>query len=315
MKALVTGGAGFIGSHIAEALLARGDAVRVLDNFSTGKRENIESFVDGIELVEGDIRDASRVGEAVRGMDAIFHSAAFVSVAESIEKPQECFDANVSGTHLLLESARRTGVGRVVLASSAAVYGESEALPLVEETLLQPKSPYALSKRINEMYADLFTDSFGLEVVALRYFNVYGPRQRPDSMYAAAVPIFIQRLLDNKPITIFGDGGQTRDLIFVRDVVRANLIAAEHPNAAGKIFNICTGTETRLLDLLDVLNGIFPYAPKPEFTSPRAGDIYRSVGSTQKAKDVIGFKVQTSLANGLKETIEAMRAKSPISNL
>ncbi|HNQ93591.1 MAG: NAD-dependent epimerase/dehydratase family protein [Anaerolineales bacterium] len=313
MKTLVTGGAGFIGSHIAEALLARGDSVRVLDNFSAGKRENIAAIAKDVEIIEGDLRDSSRVGEAVRGMDAVFHSAAFVSVPQSMDEPQECFDINVSGTHLLLESARREGVRRVALASSAAVYGESDALPLVEETPLQPKSPYALSKRINEMYAELFTDEFGLEVVALRYFNVYGPRQRPDSMYAAAVPIFIQRLLDGKPVMIFGDGGQTRDLINIHDVVRANLIAAEHPNAAGKIFNICTGIETRLLDLLEVLYEFFPNAPPTEFASPRAGDIYRSVGSPQKAKDIIGFTATTSLTKGLKETIESMRQSSALS--
>jgi len=321
MKTLVTGGAGFIGSHIAEVLLQRGDAVSVLDNFSTGNRENIDALIRNygrgqLEVIEGDIRDASRVGEAVRGIEIIFHSAAFVSVPQSLGEPQACFDVNVTGTHLLLEAARRAGVRRVVAASSAAVYGESDALPLVEETPLQPKSPYALSKRVNEMYAELFTNSYNFEVVALRYFNVYGPRQRPDSMYAAAVPIFARRLLDGQPISIFGDGGQTRDLINIRDVVRANLIASEHPNAAGKIFNICTGIETRLLDLLDVLYVLFPTAPKPEFAAPRAGDIYRSVGSPQKAKDEMGFQTQVSLADGLKETIEWMRAtKTPVSNL
>ena len=320
MKFLVTGGAGFIGSHIADTLLARGDSARVLDNFSTGKRDNIDALIQRhgrslLEIIAGDIRNASIVEEAVRGMDAVFHSAAFVSVPQSMDEPQECFDVNVSGTHLLLESARRAGVRRVVLASSAAVYGESTALPLIEATALQPKSPYALSKRVNEMYAELFTNEFDLEVVALRYFNVYGPRQRPDSMYAAAVPIFIQRLLDGKPVTVFGDGGQTRDLINIHDVVRANLIASEHPNAAGKIFNICTGVETRLLDLLDVLYEIFPNAPRTEFAPPRAGDIHRSVGSPQKAKDVIGFQSQTSLTEGLKEIINLIRQQSPISSL
>ena len=180
-------------------------------------------------------------------------------------------------------------------------------MPLVEETQLQQKSPYAVSKRVNEMYADLFTKEFGFEVVALRYFNVYGPRQRPDSMYAAAVPIFARRLLDNKPITVYGDGGQTRDLINVSDVVRANIAASEHPDAAGKIFNICTGIETKLLDLLDVLYELFPNAPKPEFAPPRAGDLYRSVGSPRKAKDVMGFEARVSLADGLKEVVEWMR--------
>jgi len=320
MKFLVTGGAGFIGSHLASTLLEQGNRVRILDNFSTGKSENIEELTrqfdsTQLEVMEGDIRDASRVGEAVRGIEVIFHSAAFVSVPQSMDEPQECFDVNVTGTHLLLEAARRSGVRRVVAASSAAVYGESDALPLVEETPLQPKSPYALSKRVTEMYAELFTNSFNFEVVALRYFNVYGLRQRPDSMYAAAIPIFARRLLDNKPVFVFGDGGQTRDLINIHDVVRANLIVAEHPIAAGKVFNICTGIETRLLDLLDVLYKLFPNAPQTEFAPPRAGDIYRSAGSPQKAIDTIGFKAQTSLADGLQETIDWMRQQSPVSNL
>ena len=313
MKYLVTGGAGFIGSHIAETLLGQGHSVRILDNFSTGKRENIDVLTrrfDGtrLEVLEGDIRDASRVGEAVRGIEVIFHQAAFISVPQSMDEPQNCFDVNLTGTSQLFDAARRAGVRRAVIASSAAVYGESEALPLVEETPLQPKSPYAVTKRVNEMYAELFTNTFGFDVVALRYFNVYGPRQRPDSMYAAAVPIFVRRLLDGRPITIFGDGGQTRDLINIRDVVRANLTASEHPNAAGKVFNICTGIETRLMDLLEVLLDLFPNATAPEFAAPRAGDIYRSVGSPQKALDVMGYRAQVSLEEGLKETVEWMRA-------
>jgi nucleoside-diphosphate-sugar epimerase len=312
LKYLVTGGAGFIGSHIVHTLLDQGESVRVLDNFSTGKRENIEELIRRVnggqlEVLEGDVRDASRVKEAVRGVEIIFHEAAFVSVPQSMDEPQECFDVNITGTSLLLDAARRAGVRRAVVASSAAVYGESEALPLLEETPLQPLSPYAVSKRVDEMYAELFTKSFGFEVVALRYFNVYGPRQRPDSMYAAAVPIFARRLLDGKPVTVFGDGRQTRDLINVHDIVRANLLASEHPDAAGKIFNVCTGVETHLLDLLEVLYGLFPNAPKPEFASARAGDIYRSVGSPQKAKDVIGFHAQDSLAEGLSETVAWMR--------
>jgi UDP-glucose 4-epimerase len=317
---LVTGGAGFIGSHIAQALLEQGETVRILDNFSTGKRENIQALTqrfdaNQLEVVEGDLRDASLLGEVVRGVQVIFHEAAFVSVPQSMDEPQTCFDVNLTGTSQLLDAARKAGVRRAVLASSAAVYGESEALPLVEETPLQPKSPYAVTKRVNEMYAELFTNAFGLEVVALRYFNVYGPRQRPDSMYAAAVPIFVRRLLDGKPITIFGDGGQTRDLINVRDVVRANLIASQHPDAAGKVFNICTGIETRILDLLEVLYDLFPSASTPELAAPRAGDIYRSLGSPQKALDVMGFKAQVSLEEGLKETVEWMRNHSQISHL
>jgi UDP-glucose 4-epimerase len=312
LKYLVTGGAGFIGSHITRKLLEQGSSVRVLDNFSTGKRENIEELTrqfsgNQLEVLEGDVRDASRLKEALHGVEVIFHEAAFVSVPQSMDEPQECFDVNITGTSLLLDAARRAGVKRAVVASSAAVYGESDVLPLIEETPLQPLSPYAVSKRVDEMYAELFTNSFGFEVVALRYFNVYGPRQRPDSMYAAAVPIFARRLLDGKAVTIFGDGGQTRDLINVHDVVRANLTASEHPDAAGKIFNVCTGVETRLLDLLEVLNDLFPNASQPEFAPPRAGDIYRSAGSPKKAMDIMGFRAQVPLADGLKETVDWMR--------
>jgi UDP-glucose 4-epimerase len=305
MKYLVTGGAGFIGSHITRGLLAQGAEVRILDNFSSGKHENL-SDVD-VEIIEGDLRDAATVRDAVKGVDVIFHEAAFVSVAESMEKPQECFDVNVTGTSVLFDAARKDGVKRVVVASSAAVYGDLTAMPLVEDTLGKQISPYATSKRIDEMYADLFTNQFGLEVAALRYFNVYGPRQRPDSMYAAAVPIFIRRMLDNKPITVYGDGGQSRDLINVRDVVQANLLASQHPAAPGQIFNVCTGVETRLLDLIDILYEFFPNAPKHVHAEPRAGDIYRSLGTPKKAMDILGFKPQVSLVDGIKEAVEAMR--------
>jgi UDP-N-acetylglucosamine/UDP-N-acetyl-alpha-D-glucosaminouronate 4-epimerase len=307
MKYLVTGGAGFIGSHIVSTLLDQGAEVRVLDNFSTGKRENLEGLRGKLDVHEGDLRDVDKVKEAVRGVDFIFHEAAFVSVPQSMQEPQDCFDVNITGTSILFDAARKAGVKRAVVASSAAVYGDSDVLPLKEETPLRPLSPYAVSKRVDEMYAELFTNQFGFEVVALRYFNVYGPRQRPDSMYAAAVPIFVRRMLDNKPVSVFGDGGQTRDLINVRDVVRANLRAAEHSAAPGKVFNICTGIETRLLDLLAVLEELFPGAPKPVFTEPRAGDIYRSIGSPQKAADTMGFHTEVKLVDGLKETVEWMR--------
>jgi UDP-glucose 4-epimerase len=307
---LVTGGAGFIGSHLVQALLARGDNVRVLDNFSTGKRENLPIMQVAdvrYELFEGDLRDAALVQRAVKDVEVIFHEAAFVSVPQSMDEPQTCFDVNVRGTEILLEAARKAGVRRVVFASSAAVYGDADALPLEESTPLRSLSPYAASKQIKEIYADLYTRAFGLEVVGLRYFNVYGPRQRPDSMYAAAVPIFVRRMLDNKPITIFGDGGQTRDLIYVGDVVRANLIASVHPAGPGRAFNVCTGIETRLLDLVDILVELFPGAPATEFTAPRPGDIYRSVGSAQAAAQALGFRAETSLLEGLKATVEWMR--------
>ncbi|MDP1545781.1 MAG: NAD-dependent epimerase/dehydratase family protein [Anaerolineales bacterium] len=305
MNYLVTGGAGFIGSHISRTLLERGHNVRIFDNFSSGKRENLQGM--DVEILEGDLRNADAVAKAVQGMDIVFHEAAFVSVPESMEKPQECLDVNVTGTSILFEAARKASVKRAVFATSAAVYGDSEAYPLTEDTPLRQLSPYAVSKRVDEMYGELFTNQFGFDVVALRYFNVYGPRQRPDSMYAAAVPIFIRCMLDNKPITIFGDGGQSRDLVNVRDVVQANLLAAEHPAAPGQIFNVCTGVETRLLDLLDILYELFPNAPKHLHAEPRAGDIYRSIGTPKKIMDMLGFKPQVSLADGLYEAVEVMR--------
>jgi UDP-glucose 4-epimerase len=305
MDYLVTGGAGFIGSHLVRALLEQGANVRILDDFSSGRKDNLQGL--DVQVVQGDVRDASCVAEAVRGVNVIFHEAAFVSVPESMEKPQECFDVNVAGTSVLFEAARKAGVQRVVIASSAAVYGDSQVMPLVEDSELRQLSPYASSKRVNEMYAELYTHAFGLEVAALRYFNVYGPRQRPDSMYAAAVPIFIQRMLEGRPITVYGDGGQTRDLINIRDVVQANLLASRHPAAPGQVFNVCTGVETRLLDLLEVLHEIFPDAPKHVHADPRAGDIYRSVGSPQKAIDLLGFDPKVTLALGLKEAVEEMR--------
>lgn len=313
MQYLVTGGAGFIGSHIVRTLLEQGVKVRVLDNFSTGKRANLAGLVEQFngsrfEVLEGDMRDRSIVQEAVRNVDIIFHEAAFVSVPESMEKPRVCFDVNVAATVGLFDASREAGVRRVVVASSAAVYGESDALPLKETTPTQSLSPYAASKQTDEIYAQLYTQAFGLDVVALRYFNVYGPRQRPDSMYAAAVPIFVRRLLDGKPVTVFGDGGQTRDLINVRDIVRANLVASEHPDAPGQIFNVCTGQETRLLDLLEVLYDLFPGAPEPVFAEPRAGDIYRSVGSPESTSRIIGFQANVTLGEGLQETVAWMQA-------
>ena len=308
-KYLVTGGAGFIGSHIVNILLERGDTVRVFDNFSSGKHENLEAFQatqfnDRFEVLEGDLRNKQEVSQAVHDVDIIFHEAAFVSVPESMEKPQDCFDINITGTTNLFEAARKAGAHRVVVASSAAVYGDSEALPLDEDTTLLPLSPYAVSKRVDEMFATLYTKSFGLEVVALRYFNVYGPRQRPDSMYSAAVPIFIQCMRSKKAVTIFGDGGQSRDLIYVGDIVRANLIASEHPSAAGQVFNICTGKETRILDLLEVLHNLFPDSPRAKHDKPRSGDIYKSFGNPNKAAKMIGFTATKSLAEGIRETVK-----------
>ncbi|MBN1304069.1 MAG: NAD-dependent epimerase/dehydratase family protein [Anaerolineales bacterium] len=304
---LVTGGAGFIGSHIVHALVEQGNQVRVLDNFSTGKVENLADLGGALEVLEGDVRNPDIMRDAVHGVDIVFHKAAFVSVPRSMENPQECYRTNVQATVELYEAARDAGVARVVVASSAAVYGDSDNLPLHESTRLYPCSPYAVSKQVDEIYAALYTKELQLDVVALRYFNVYGPRQRPDSMYAAAIPVFINRLLSSKPVTIFGNGGQTRDLIFVRDVVRANLIASEHAQAPGEVFNICTGLETRIIDLVETLYEIFPDAPEPIFAEPRAGDIYRSIGNPEKAARELEFYAQVDLEKGLQETVAWMK--------
>ena len=305
---LVTGGAGFIGSHIVQNLIQNDQQVRILDNFSTGKKDNLQGFLADIEIIEGDLRDPSAVFRAVQNIDFIFHEAAFVSVSQSMLEPKTCYDINVNGTENLIEEARSSGVQRIVLASSAAVYGEPEALPLSEDNKTQPLSPYAASKIINEIYADMYTRSFGIEIVALRYFNVFGPRQAPDSQYAAAIPIFIRRLLSNNDITIFGDGSQTRDLIFVQDVVRANLLAVDNHEAVGNIYNICTGVETSIQQLVDSLQSQFPEALPTQYAKPRAGDIYRSVGNPLRAKEKLGFQPQTSLTQGLLHTVEWMRA-------
>jgi nucleoside-diphosphate-sugar epimerase len=309
---LVTGGAGFIGSHIAASLLDRGTSVRILDDFSSGRRENLAPLRGGntsgrLEVIEADLCDTARVAEAVIGIDVVFHEAAFVSVPQSIDQPHRCLEVNIGGTSTLFDAAQKAGVQRIVVASSAAVYGDSKELPLTEELSPAPVSPYAVSKSVDEMLAALYTRAFGLEVVALRYFNVYGPRQRPDSMYAAAVPIFIRGLLDRRPATIFGDGRQTRDLVFVDDVVRANLQAADHPDAPGNIFNICTGKPTSVLELLRVLKSLVPGSPEPEFAPARTGDIYDSLGSPARAERVMGFRAATPLEEGLRATIRWMQ--------
>jgi UDP-glucose 4-epimerase len=308
MHILITGGAGFIGSHIAEELLRRGDLVRVLDNFSSGFRENLAPFQGSLEIMAADLRDGQAVQAAVQDVDLVFHLAAFVSVSQSMEEPETCFAVNVGGTVNLLEASRQAGVRKVVLSSSTAVYGDTVVFPTTEDTPLLPLSPYAVSKQVNELYARLYTRVFGLPVVALRYFNVYGPRQRPNSDYAAAIPIFVRKLVAGEPVTIYGDGKQSRDFIFVKDVVRANLLASAS-DAAGDAYNICTGHETNLLTLLEELSEISPHQPEVRFVAPRPGDIYRSAGSPQKAALAFGFHAETSLADGLAQTIDWMKRK------
>jgi UDP-glucose 4-epimerase len=303
-RILVTGGAGFIGSHLVAALLKQGDFVRVLDNFSTGTAENLQGLK--VEIFRGDILDQEMTARAMQGIDLVFHEAAFVSVPLSMKDPISCFDANQKGTEIVLEAARHAGAKRVVLASSAAVYGDSKEIPLKEESRLYPLSPYAVSKRVTELYAELYTRSFGLEVVALRYFNVYGPRQRPDSMYAAAVPIFTRNLVDDKPVTIYGDGEQTRDLVFVDDVVKANLLASTNKDAPGQVFNVSSGREITVNQLVTTLLKNFPRSAPVKYEPSRAGDIYRSLGDPEKAWNVLGFSADTSLADGLKAVVTWM---------
>jgi nucleoside-diphosphate-sugar epimerase len=305
--ALVTGGAGFIGSHLVRSLLKNNWQVRVLDNFSTGKKENLSGLNNKIEVLESDLRNTATVKDSVRDADVIFHEAAFISVPQSMMQPGECFDVNIRGTENLLQAAKDAGVKRIVIASSAAVYGDTNSIPLSEDLQTRCLSPYAASKNINEILADLYTRAFRLEVTCLRYFNVFGPRQRPDSQYAAAIPIFIQNCHLGDPITIHGDGNQTRDLIYIADVVRANLIAAEHPAAPGRVFNICTGHETRVIDLVEEVQRLYPKSSSPVFVDSRPGDIYRSVGNPTRALTELGFQAEISLAEGLQATVEWMQ--------
>ena len=296
---LVTGGAGFIGSHLSRHLVQQGADVRILDNFSTGRRENIADLKGQIDLIAADLRDQEAVTAAVRGVDLIFHQAAFVLVPLSIEDPGACFESNVIGTHQLLEAARSAGVSRVVLASSAAVYGNNPEIPLNENSSLESLSPYAASKTAAETYTSLFTHVLGLDVVALRYFNVYGPNQSPESQYAAAIPIFIKKLREGEAPVIYGDGKQSRDFIFIGDVVRANLLASTSKQAPGKAINICSGMEITINQVVDTLRDILNPEIKPEYRETRKGDIYRSLGNPGLAKEILGFQSRIQLKEGL----------------
>ena len=310
-KCLVTGGAGFIGSHIVERLAERGDTVRVLDNFSSGKKENLETVQDQIEIISGDLRNETDLKKAVKGIDLIFHQAAFVSVPLSIEDPDQCFETNVAGTINLLSAAVKAQVKRVILASSAAVYGDNPAVPLVETAELDPLSPYAASKRVGEIYTGIYSNLLDLEVVALRYFNVYGPKQNPDSDYAAVIPIFIKNMLAGEQPTIYGDGLQSRDFIFIADVVRANLLASESNLASGRTINICSGSEINLLQLTKTLSEIFGRNSQPDFEIERPGDIYRSSGNPSLAREILNFETLVDLPTGLRDTVNWM-ADSPL---
>lgn len=306
---LVTGGAGFIGSTIVRQLLTEhpGSRIRVLDNFSTGRRENLEDLADSIEVIEGDLRDEEVVRAAVAGVDYVIHQAAQISVPRSMEAPEETDDINTRGTLRLLQAARLAGVRRAVIASTCAVYGDNPALPLDERSETRPLSPYAASKLATEGYASVFSRSYGLPVVVLRYFNVYGPRQDPASPYAAAIPIFTSRLLAGRRPTVFGDGLQSRDFVFVEDVARANLRALDERVPGGEIFNVGSGRSVSVLELLETLNEALGTALEPEFAPPRAGDIRHSSAVVRKANEQLMWKAQVQLAEGLRRTADWFR--------
>ncbi len=297
---LITGGCGFIGSHIAEALVNEGCAVRVFDNLSSGHEQNIAPVRDKVDFIKADIRNMEALQQAVRGIDCIFHQAALVSVFDSIKRPLANNDINISGTLNVLKAAKDAGVRRVVAASSAAVYGNDPRLPKQESMKPQPESPYAIAKITGEYYLKAFYKLYGLETVSLRYFNVFGPRQDPSSMYSGVISKFTDVLNEGKNPVIYGDGRQTRDFIFVKDVARANLLAMRSDKAGhGEILNVATGNRTSLLALLAVLGELYGMKIQPEFKEARAGDIKNSAADISLARDVLGFSQGFSLREGL----------------
>ena len=298
----MTGGAGFIGSHLVRRLVGDGARVRVLDLFSTGRRENLVGVADRIELLEGDISDVATVRRAVAGVEYVLHLAALVSVPQSIDFPGRNFAVNVVGTHNLLLAARDAAVRRVVFSSSCAVYGD-HAAPHHEELAPRALSPYAAAKLSGEQLCRSFTHVYGLPTVSLRYFNVFGPFQDPNGGYAAAIPRFITALLNGERPTVYGDGRQSRDFVYVANVVEANLLACSADAAVGGVFNIGTGHETNLLDLLAILEDIAGRRAQPIFAAPRAGDIVRSYGDITRAGAALKYRPIVTLAEGLRETV------------
>jgi UDP-glucose 4-epimerase len=308
VRTLVTGGAGFIGGHLADALLARGATVRVLDNFSTGRRENVAHNLSNAryELIEGDIRDVATCARAVKDVDVVFHQAALPSVARSIEDPIATDETNVGGTLKLLECARRAGVKRFIFAASSSAYGETEVLPKVETMPPMPLSPYAVSKVTGEHYLQVYARLFGMKTCALRYFNVFGPRQDPKSEYAAVIPKFCTALLAGVSPTIFGDGRQTRDFTFIDNVVEANLLAASK-DVSGQVFNIACGERISLLELVSLLNELAGTNIAPRHAPSRPGDIRHSLADISLARRVLGFEPIVSVREGLRRTLEFYR--------
>ena len=302
---LVTGGAGFIGSHLVRALLESGDRVRVLDDLSSGSKANLAGL--DVELILGDIRKEQAVMRAMTGVDTVYHLAAFVSVPASINDPGACYETNVMGSLNILRAAQQAGVRRVVLASSAAVYGERDEIVFESDAPI-PVSPYAASKFAMEQLAQMYTRAYGLETVCLRFFNVFGPRQSPDSPYAAAIPRFIQDLTDKNQVTILGDGGQTRDFVFIEDVVQGILKASEAEEVVGKVFNLSGGKSISILELVDILHRFFPEAKEPTYGPARDGDIRFSQADITRAIEALGYRPNVAVEEGLRRTVEWFRA-------
>ena len=302
-KIVVTGGAGFIGSALARALVARGDDVSVLDNFSTGKRENLQDLAGQLAVVEGDILDAALLDRVFAGADVVFHEAAIPSVPRSLAAPLPSHNANATGTLNVLEAARRCQVRRVVYAGSSSAYGEPPSLPVVETMAPAPLSPYAVSKLAGEHYLRVYARVFGVQTVTLRYFNVFGPRQDPNSQYAAVIPRFITAALDGRSPTVYGDGEQSRDFCFIDNVVEANLRAADAKGASGKVFNIACGTGTSLNRVLALL-GEALHRPIAAHNEPgRAGDVRHSLADISQAKTVLGYTAAVNFVAGLGKTL------------
>lgn len=300
---LITGGAGFIGSHIAEALVQRGDHVRILDNLSSGASSNLQAIQNKIELIHGDVCDLDTVKKAVSGVEFIIHQAAIVSVVKSIADPVATHCVTAGGTLNILLAAREQGIKRIVCASSAAVYGNNANLPLHETERPSPLSPYAAAKQACEHYAAAFAHTHGLPVVCLRYFNVYGPRQDAASEYSGVIAKFVSLVRQNKTPTIFGDGEQTRDFIHVRDVVQANLLACHAEDAESSVFNIASGQSVSLLRLLDIIQDHLGTKLSPNFAPARSGDIRHSAASIDLARQRIGFEPKMTLGEGLLDLI------------
>jgi nucleoside-diphosphate-sugar epimerase len=310
---LVTGGAGFIGSHLALALAAAGHHVRVFDDFSSGRMEHLAG-ADGlpgvVEVVRGDLRDAAAVRAAAEGAEVIFHEGAIASVPRSLVEPATTLDVNVKGLLNMLEAARGAGVRRVVIASSSAIYGDTPDLPLSERLAPRPLSPYAAHKLCDEQLCAVYGRLYGLETVALRYFNVFGPRQDPNSEYAAVIPRFVTRLRAGQRPIIYGDGEQTRDFIHISDVVRANLLAASAASVAGGVYNIGAGERISLKQVLEVAGDLLGVQPQPEYQPPRAGDIRDSVADISLARAELGFSPQTTFRDGLADLLRAEPASA-----